>query len=252
MILLKTHPVSKLIGSHYHKLTLHSGKKQTLTSVREKFWIPACCGLIKQVINSCPLCKFRSAKPHQPIMSKLPNGRLSVGAKPFSKVSVDYFGPLVVKLAKSTQSNQANPTRYKVLFMYLTTWTVPLEIAGDMSTDSFILALIWFIPQQGPIDIIQSDNGTNFVGAEKELRNALTELDQTIISSQLNHYHIEWKFNPPSSPWMGGVWESIVKSVNRSLKVVIRDRVFTEESLSMFLWEVESVINYHPLTPNKW
>ena len=75
-------------------------------------------------------------------MSKLPNGRLSVGAKPFSKVSVDYFGPLVVKLAKSTQSNQATPTRYKVLFMYLTTWTVPLEIAGDMSIDSFILALI--------------------------------------------------------------------------------------------------------------
>ena len=71
VILLKTHPVPKLIISHYHKLTLHSGREQILASVREKFWILACCGLIKQVINSCPLCKFRSAKSHQPIIPKL-------------------------------------------------------------------------------------------------------------------------------------------------------------------------------------
>ena len=54
--------------------------------------------------------------------------------------------------------------------------------------------------------------------------------------------------NPPSSPWMGGVWESLVKSVKRSLKVITRDRVFTEESLYTFLCEVESVINNRPLT----
>ena len=91
VILSKTHPVSKSMIMHYHKLSLHSGREQTLASVREKFWIPACCGLIKQVINSCPLCKFRSAKPQQPIMPKLPNDKLSVEEKPFSKVGVDYF-----------------------------------------------------------------------------------------------------------------------------------------------------------------
>ena len=81
------------------------------------------------------------------------------------------------------------------------------------------------------------------------MRNALKELDQALISSELNLYPIEWKFNPPSSPWMGGVWESIVKSVKRSLKVITIDRVFTEESLYTFLCEVESVINNCPLTP---
>ena len=86
VILSKNHTVSKLIISHYHKLTLHFGREQTLASVREKFRIPACRGLIKQVINSCPLCKFRSAKPQQPIMSNLSNDRPSVGEKPFSKI----------------------------------------------------------------------------------------------------------------------------------------------------------------------
>ena len=91
VILPKTHPVSKLIISHCHKLTLYSGRGKTLGSVREKFWIPDCVGLIKQVRNSCLLCKFRSARPQQPIMSKLTNDRLSVGEKTCSKVGVDYF-----------------------------------------------------------------------------------------------------------------------------------------------------------------
>ena len=77
-----------------------------------------------------------------------------------------------------------------------------LEIASDMSADSFILALRRFISRRGPINITRSDNGTSFVGAEKELRNALKKIDQTSFSSELSRYRIEWKFNPPSSPWM--------------------------------------------------
>ena len=74
-------------------------------------------------------------------MPNLPNDRLSVGENPFSKVGVDYFGPPVVKFSKRTRSNQAIAKRYGVLFTCLTTAAVHLEIAGDMSTDSFILAL---------------------------------------------------------------------------------------------------------------
>ena len=48
---------------------------------------------------------------------------------------------------------------------------------------------------------------------------------------------------------MGGIWESMVKSVKCSLKVIIRNKLFTEECLSRFLCEVESVLNQRPLTP---
>ena len=47
---------------------------------------------------------------------------------------------------------------------------------------------------------------------------------------------------------MGGMSESLVKSVKRSLKVIIRDKLFTEECLPTFLCEVESVFNQRPLT----
>ena len=124
-------------------------------------------------------------------MSKLSNDRLSVGEKPFSKVGVDYFGLLVMKLSKRARSNQATAKRYGVLFTCLTTRAVHLEIAGDMSTVSFILSLRRVISRRGPIDIIRPDNCTNFVVAENELRNSLKELDQTLISSELNRYRIE-------------------------------------------------------------
>ena len=97
----------------------------------------------------------------------------------------------MVKLSKRTRSNQTTAKRYGVLFTCLTTRAVHLEIAGDMSTDSFNLALRRFVSRRGPIDIICSDNGTNLIGAERELRNVLKELDRTPISSVLNRYRIE-------------------------------------------------------------
>ena len=82
-----------------------------------------------------------------------------------------------MQLAKRTRSNLAATERYGVLSKCLTTRAVHLQIAGDMSTGSFILSVRRFISRLDPIDIIRSDNGTNFVGAERELRNALKELD---------------------------------------------------------------------------
>ena len=96
---------------------------------------------------------------------------------------------------------------------------------------------------------MRSDNGTNFIGADREFKYALKQLDQLKITTFLSNQMIEWKFNPPVSPWMGGVWEALVKSVKRALKAVTRDRLFTDDALSTLFCEVESVINQRPLTP---
>ena len=61
--------------------------------------------------------------------------------------------------------------------------------------------------------------------------------------------HFSWKVNPPTSPWMGGAWESLIKSVKRLLKAITLDCIFTEETLYTFLCEVESLLNNHPVTP---
>ena len=134
----------------------------------------------------------------------------------------------------------------------MTTRAVHLEIAGDLSSDSFILSLRRFIARRGNVKNIRSDNGTNFIGAEKELKAAINEIDKEKVMTEIikKGIHFSWKFNPPSTPWMGVAWESLIKSVKRSLKAITLDRIFTEEALYTFLCEVESLLNNHPVTPS--
>ena len=61
-----------------------------------------------------------------------------------------------------------------------------LELVGDLSTDSFILALRRFKARRGHPKSIRSDNGSNFIGAERELKEALSKLDQKKIINELN------------------------------------------------------------------
>ena len=168
-------------------------------------------------------------------MSDIPEDRLCINEKPFTNTGVDYLSPYHIKLSKKTRSNQATAKRYVALFTCLTTRAVRLEIAGDLSADAFILALRRFISRRSKVNIIRSDNGTNFVGASKELKQVIKNIDQNTIDKHLIAEGIKWKFKPSVSTWMGGIWKSPVKSVKCSLKVIIRNKLFTEECLSTFL-----------------
>ena len=120
----------------------------------------------------------------------------------------------------------------------MTTRAIHLEIAGDLTTDSFILALRRFITRRGNVKHIRSDNGTNFKGAQKELQDTIAEIKIPKVISKLVKKHVNfiWTFNPPSSPWKGGAWEALIKSVKRTLKAIARDRLFTEDVLHTFVW----------------
>ena len=154
-------------------------------------------------------------KPSEPQMADLPKERLGLREQAFTYTGVDFFGPMIVKLSKKTRSNQATAKRYGAIFTCLTVRAVHLELAGDLSTDAFIMALRRFQARRGRPKLIWSDNGTNFVGANNELKTLINSLDQTTIQKELSVQGIEWKFNPPASPWMDGVWESMVKLKKR-------------------------------------
>ena len=85
---------------------------------------------------------------------------------------------------------------------------------------------------------MQSDNVTYFIGANNVLNLCIKQLDQTKLHSFSNHQNIEWIFNPPASPWIGGVWVSLFKSVKTRLKAIVKDCIFTDKSLQALLSEV--------------
>ena len=111
---------------------------------------------------------------------------------------MDYLGRHQIKLSKGIRSNQATAKRYNVLVKR----AVHLELAGDFSTDSFILSLRRFLARRGTFKVMRSDNGTNLPGASTELKQSIKALDQPSIEKHLVEKTIDWKFNPPVSRWM--------------------------------------------------
>ena len=233
-ILPEAYHVSPLVVTDFHEKYHRCGRDQTLASIREEFWIINGRSVVRRILDKCLLCRGLKVKPKPQFMSDLPGERLGIYEPGFSYTGVGYFGTIILKQSKKTKTNSGQSKYYGVVFISLTTRVVHLEVAGNLSMDSFILALRRFIARRGQPKTISSDSGTNFVGANKELKTILSELNQSKISSTLINQKIARKFNPPPSPWMGGSWKSIVEITKRCLTYITKDRPMTYEALVPF------------------
>ena len=211
IILPKKHPLSAILVQDPHARNFYSGGDLTLSLIRETFWIVHAKYLIRKVLFDCHYCKRQRVLPKPLLMSELPIEKLSAVNQPFAHNEVDYVGPLLVKLNKKTQANQAIAKRCGAIFTYLSSPTLHIEFAGDLSTDSFILALHRLISRGDYPKSMTSDNGSNFVEAQRELSEAIQKLDNSRIKDDFNQRYIKWKFNPPSAAWIGAAMESMVK-----------------------------------------
>lgn len=174
-------------------------------------------------------------------MASLPQSRLQAFTPPFYNPGVDYFGPLLVKERRSTVK------RYGCLFTCLVTKAVHLQIAHSFEADSFIMVLRRMMARRGKPRNIYGDNGTNFVGAERELQECLDRIDQAKISDTLSQDRIQWFFIPPSAPHFRGAWERLVKSAKTGLKIILNGQL-NNETLLTFMAEIESLLNSRPPT----
>ena len=135
--------------------------------------------------------------------------RLRPDEPPFTNVGVDYFGPIEVKKGRSIIK------RYGVIFTCMSTRAVHLEVAFSFDTDSCINALRRFISRRAPVKLFVSDNGTNLVAAERELREEIKQWNKNTIMTTLQQQGIRWQFNPPADSHFGGVWERLIHSIGR-------------------------------------
>ena len=236
--------LTELVIRQHHAEVGHSGSSHTWTSLRRKFWIIKGGAAVRKSIGNCYLCKKRNSNVGKQLMADIPSCRLQFDKPAFSSVGVDYFGPVMVKLLRNKLVK-----RYGCIFTCLTMRAVHIEIAHSLDTDSFINALRRFIARRGRPQNIFSDNGTNFVGAAKVLRESLRSLNENKIHQYCSQQDINWTFNPPTASHMGGAWERMIRSIRKILKGILGAQTLNDEGLLTFITEVESIINSRPLVP---
>ena len=136
------------------------------------------------------------------------------------------------------------------MFICLSTKAIHLELVSELSTKVYIASLRRFIARRGLCNNSYSDNGTNFVGTEKELKKNISEEESTeCISNFAVQQGINFHFIPPCSPHMGGIWEAGVKSMKFHLRRVVGNAKLTFEEFYTLLCEVEAVLNSRPICP---
>ena len=70
--------------------------------------------------------------------------------------------------------------------------------------------------------MIRSDNGSNFVSGEKEIRTAIESWNQEKIHQFLLQQNVKWIFNPPLGSHHGGVWERCISTVRKILLALLK------------------------------
>ena len=241
IILPSKHRAVELYLNYQHKIMHHEGVEYIRNEIQKRFWIFGVRNALRAVKHNCVKCRlFSSSKPPQ--MSDLPVDRVASEVRPFTNTGVDYFGPFEVKMFRRTVK------KWVCLFTCLSVRAVHLELVGSLDTSACMDAIHRFIARRGQPKTILSDNGTNFVGAAREFKEAFQDLNSIEMTTRLAEKGIKWSFNPPAAPHFGGVWERLVRSCKKALYNVLGKQKLTEDRLRTVLCVVEQIVNNRPLT----
>ncbi|KAL0881791.1 hypothetical protein ABMA27_001572 [Loxostege sticticalis] len=241
VILDGSHPYARLLCNREHRRAHHSHNERVVNDIRQRYWILRLRPAVRAVAYKCAFCRMRKTKPVRPITGDLPRARLEAFTRPFSNCGLDYFGPMTVTVGRRHEK------RWGALFTCLTTRAVHIEIVSSLSTDSAIMALRRMGARRGWPQVMYSDNATNFRGADKELREAVTEWEPSLRDYALTQ-RIEWLYISPGAPHQGGAWERMIRSVKSALRVTLNEKAPRDEVLHTLLVEVEHTMNARPLT----
>ncbi|XP_049868002.1 uncharacterized protein LOC126368160 isoform X1 [Pectinophora gossypiella] len=249
-ILPKQSRLTQLIIRHEHFRLLHAGPKLLLAQINQKYWLVNGIRTIKKVIHNCLVCFRMKANTAGQLMGSLPKQRVTA-SRAFQVVGVDFAGPVQLKNSRIRRATLSKG--YICVFVCFTTKAVHLELASDLSTDTFLACFKRFISRRSLPTEVFCDNGTAFVGA----RNKLTDLyklhgsvdHQTQVQGFASQQGIKFHFIPAYSPVFAGLAEAAVKSSKYHLKRTIEKDILTYEQLNTVLSQIEAILNSRPIMP---
>ena len=156
ILLPKRNHVTDLLIESLHRKSFHVGVSQTLSLIRQKYWIPQGRSEVKRILRKCTVCKKYEGGPYKmPLMPPLPKKRVNESA-PFTYTGVDYFGPIYVKAENGSKKV------WVCLYTCLVVRAIHMELMLDMSAEEFLLGLRRFIARWEKPKQLISDNASQF------------------------------------------------------------------------------------------
>lgn len=250
ILLPDTYRLTNLLVEGEHLRLLYVGPQALLATVRTRYWPLNGRNLARQIFHKCIVCYKANPTPVSQIMGSLPTARVQ-SSRPFFVTDVDFAGPIVTLVNKGR--GRKTTKSYIALFVCFATKAIHLEAVSELTNAAFLVTLRRFVARRGCPQQIHSDNGTTFVGANRELREVFEFIRKKVDNSKLQQLfsenNIRWSFIPPRSPHMGGLWEVGVKSCKFHLKRIIGQSMFTFKGFATVLAQIEAILNSRPLTP---
>jgi hypothetical protein len=216
---------TRLVIWDAHESTMHHGVESTLARVRARYWIVKGRKSVKDILRKCVLCKRYQGKPlRSPESPDLPEFRIDHSGFAFQATGLDFAGPLYVK------NNSGTDKVYILLLTCASSRAIHLELVKDMSVEGFLRGFKRFIARRGVPEVIINDNFKS------------REVKRFMLGQG-----IKQRFILPASPWWGGFYERLVRTVKSCLKKTLGRTHTTFEELQTILCDVEIAINNRPL-----
>ena len=240
----KSRFVELLIHETHDKIK-HSGIPDTLTTIRERFWLIRGREAVKRIIKKCVVCRKAEGLPYGATTPPpLPACRVS-DEPPFVNVGLDFAGPLFVHEKHGREKTSEKSKVYVLLFTCASTRAVHLELTPSLSVPAFLRAFRRYASRRRLPALLISDNAKTFRAASAEIRR-LCRADE--VFRYLTDNQITWQFIVEKAPWWGGFWERLIRSVKRPLRRVIGRTSLTYDELQTFVVEIEGIVNARPIT----
>ena len=243
LLLTYNHPFTKLYIQSLHDMD-HAGIETTLAKLQSKFWVPRARKIIKLIKSKCIKCRSLDKKCLDQCMGPLPEER-SKPSPPFFKTSLDLFGPFLVK---DTVKRRTTRKVYGIIFNCVVSRAVHLELVEGYDTQSFLVSFKRFISIRGFPGYVHSDNGSQLVAANKELR----EITKKWNLSEIFNYGVKqgliWSFNKSANaPFQNGCSEALIRLVKRGILISVGNNILSYSELLSAFYEIANLLNERPI-----
>lgn len=241
MLLSKFCPLTKNLIFEYHSKMKHAGVYRLLYILKKEFYIPSAYITVKKVIKSCFICKKLYGRTIHINTNDYREFRISPKEIPYREIALDHIGPFYIKV---------NDSKVKVYILIITCmWSrgVNLLICKNINAESFINAFQIHVYDFGYPEKILSDAGSPIVKSFDLIKSFLNDNEVINFLKENNINALQFSTYPPTSSFLGGIVESLVKQIKNMVYSTISKNVLNDDQFYLLVKEINMLINKRPL-----